>query len=132
VILLTILSKRFPFFNSADDVEALIEIATIFGSRRMKACANLHGAVLETTIPTIGEKGFHLEKIILWATNRSGKKENGEEEKLPLDEMQAVKFLQRCFELDPQRRISAEEALRHEFLAGAGEGGGYDDEVKML
>ncbi|KAI9787585.1 MAG: hypothetical protein M1839_000116 [Geoglossum umbratile] len=132
VILLTILSKRFPFFNSADDIEALIEIATIFGSRRMKACANLHGAVFETTIPTIGEKGFHLEKIILWATNRSGKNENGEEEKLPPDELQAVKFLQRCFELDPQRRISAKEALRHEFLAGAGEDGGYDDEVKML
>ncbi|KAH0543292.1 hypothetical protein FGG08_002355 [Glutinoglossum americanum] len=132
VILLTILSRRFPFFNSADDVEALIEIATIFGSRRMKACANLHGAVFETTIPTIGEKGFHLEKIILWATNRSGKNERGEEEKLPPDELQAVKFLQRCFELDPQRRISAEEALRHEFLAGAGEEGDYDDEVKML
>ena len=98
----------------------------------MKACASIHGAVFETTIPTIGEKGFHLEKIILWATNRSGKKENGEEEKLPPDELQAVKFLQRCFELDPQRRISAEEALRHEFLAGAGEDGGYDDEVKML
>ncbi|KAH0565322.1 hypothetical protein GP486_001283 [Trichoglossum hirsutum] len=131
VILLTILSRRFPFFNSADDIEALIEIATIFGSRRMKACANLHGAIFETTIPTIGEKGFHLEKIILWATNRSGKNEHGEEEKLPSDEVQAVKFLQRCFELDPQKRISAEEALRHEFLAEVGEDGDYD-EVKML
>ena len=39
VILLTILCRRFPFFNSADDVDAMIEIATIFGARRMRADA---------------------------------------------------------------------------------------------
>jgi cell division control protein 7 len=33
-----------------------------------------------------------------------------EEEKL------AVRFLERCLELDPNKRISAEEALDHEFL----------------
>jgi len=43
VILLTILSRRFPFFNSSDDVDAMIEIATIFGKQRMKQCAALHG-----------------------------------------------------------------------------------------
>ena len=35
-ILLTILSCRFPFFNSSDDDDAMIEIATIFGKQRMK------------------------------------------------------------------------------------------------
>ena len=43
VILLTILSRRFPFFNSSEDVDAMIEIATIFGKQRMKQCAALHG-----------------------------------------------------------------------------------------
>lgn len=43
VILLTILSRRFPFFNSSDDVDAMIEIATIFGKQKMKQCAALHG-----------------------------------------------------------------------------------------
>ncbi|EHK97799.1 putative Cell cycle serine/threonine-protein kinase hsk1 [Glarea lozoyensis 74030] len=40
VILLTILSRRFPFFNSADDVEAMIEIATIYGNKRMRNSAS--------------------------------------------------------------------------------------------
>ncbi|KAI9837858.1 MAG: hypothetical protein M1819_006792 [Sarea resinae] len=133
VILLTILSRRFPFFNSADDVEAMIEIATIFGAKRMKACALLHGNVFESTIPTIGERGYSLERIVLWSTCRNGKDENGSgEQKLSTDEALAVRFLARCLELDPSRRISAEDALQHEFLAGAGESGAEEDEMEML
>ncbi|PHH77645.1 hypothetical protein CDD82_3418 [Ophiocordyceps australis] len=111
VILLTILSKRFPFFNSSDDVEALIEIATIFGTRRMKAAALLHGCVFETSIPTIGQQGFSLDKIILWSTCR------GDNRPLAPDEQLSIRFLERCLELDPTRRITAEQALAHEFLA---------------
>ncbi|PUU81574.1 kinase-like domain-containing protein [Tuber borchii] len=120
VILLTILSRRFPFFNSSDDVDAMIEIATIFGKQRMKQCAALHGCVFESTIPTIGERGFTLEKIVLWATNRTAtgsSKDNKDDAKLDQDEALAIKFLQRCFELDPVKRTSAVEALQHEFLA---------------
>jgi len=111
VILLTILSRRFPFFNSADDVEAMIEIATIFGQKKMRLAGQLHGCMFETTIPTIGTTGFSLERIILWSTCRSDSGETlNDEEKL------AVEFLNRCMELDPGRRISADEALEHEFL----------------
>ena len=110
VILLTILSRRFPFFNSADDVEAMIEIATIFGWRRMKATALLHGCVFETSIPTIGKEGFSMEKIIMWSTCR------GSDDPLSKDESLAISFLERCMDLDPSRRITAAEALDHEFL----------------
>jgi cell division control protein 7 len=116
VILLTILSRRFPFFNSADDVEAMIEIATIFGIRRMKQVAMLHGTSFETNIPTIGLSGFTIEKIILWSTCRNDGGKDGTEIPLRDDEKMAVRFLERCFELDPNKRISAEEALQHEFL----------------
>lgn len=131
VILLTILSKRFPFFNSADDVEAMIEIATIFGSKRMKAAGLLHGCVFETTIPTVGQQGFTMEKIILWSTCRTDGKPLTEHERL------AVRFLERCMELDPTRRITAEQALEHEFLgidqpAASQELGGDEDEMDML
>jgi cell division control protein 7 len=110
VILLTIMSKRFPFFNSADDVEAMIEIATIFGTKRMKAAGLLHGCVFDTSIPTVGQQGFSMEKIILWSTCRTDDKPLAPDEKL------AVRFLERCMELDPTRRITAEQALEHEFL----------------
>lgn len=134
VILLTILSRRFPFFNSADDVEAMIEIATIFGSKRMKAAGQLHGCMFETNIPTIGTSGFSLERIILWSTCR-----NDTGETLSDDEKMAVEFLSRCMELDPARRISAKEALDHEFLRlGLDEtveqsvDGADDDEMDIL
>lgn len=74
--------------------------------------------MFETTIPTIGEKGFTLEKIVLWATGRSagGGSSSADQDLLPEGERLACHFLARCFELDPAKRISATEALRHEFL----------------
>lgn len=76
--------------------------------------------MFETTIPTIGEKGFTLEKIVLWATNRTGSgsgSNNKDDELLTAEESSAVRFMEECFELDPVKRISADEALEHEFLA---------------
>lgn len=115
VILLTILSKRFPFFNSTDDIEAMIEISTIFGVKRMKVAALLHGTIFETNIPTIGEKGFSFEKIILWSTCRN-EREEADGGKLNHEEAQAVAFLERCLDLSPETRITAREALDHNFL----------------
>jgi cell division control protein 7 len=106
----------------------MIEIATIFGSRRMKAAGLLHGCVFETTIPTIGQQGFTMEKIILWSTCRA------EDKPLTADEKLAIRFLERCMELDPSRRITAEEALDHEFLniGLASHETTDEDEVDML
>lgn len=117
VILLTMLSRRFPFFNSTDDIEATIEIATIFGKRRMREAAALHGAVLHCTIPTIGDRGFSLDKIVLWSTGRTKRGPNGEDTPLRPDEVEAVDFLAGLLELDPRQRYSAEDALLHPFLA---------------
>jgi cell division control protein 7 len=111
VILLTLLARRFPFFNSADDVDAMIEMASIFGKKRMTGVAAMHGQVFETNIETIGENGFNLEKIITWAAL---KEKDGVG--LNVGEQQAVRLLNRLLELDPHRRFSAKEALQHEFF----------------
>lgn len=111
VILLTLLARRFPFFNSADDVDAMIEIASIFGRKKMQAAAAMHGQLFETSIETIGERGFTLEKIILWASCRE-KEQDG----LRAGEAQAVLLLQGLLELDAGKRFSAKEALMHEFF----------------
>lgn len=113
VILLTILAQRFPFFNSADDVEAMIEIASIFGQRKMKACAALHGAIFQCTLPTIGERGYSLAHIVQWSS-RPIRPEDGI--CLGPETMKIVKFLESLLELDPRKRFSARAALASAFL----------------
>ncbi|KAF3912943.1 PAK-2p27 [Orbilia brochopaga] len=116
VILLTFLSKRFPFFNSPDDIDAIIEMATVFGRAKMRVCAALHadlqyqGATFETVIPTITEKGHSLGRIVEWATARS------RDNPLTLEEKTALQFLEATLELNYQRRLSADQALLHPFL----------------
>lgn len=122
IILLTLLSRRFPFFHSADDIDAFIELCSIFGKRRMNEAALLHGQVLQTNIPTISENGHSWEKILLWCTERR-------KTDLPLSEpeREAVAFMSRCLELDPSKRITADEALEHPFLnLNASDGSQYD------
>ncbi|EUC37345.1 hypothetical protein COCCADRAFT_85936 [Bipolaris zeicola 26-R-13] len=116
VILLTMLSHRFPFFHSADDIDALLEITTIFGRKKMRETALLHGQVFETNIPSYSEGGHSLEKIILWCTGRTGDKTQPKKE-LEEEEKEAVQFLYRLLECNPAKRITAAEALEHPFLA---------------
>ena len=47
IILLFFLCGRFPMFRSNDDIDALLEIATIIGKKRMERVAALHGVYLE-------------------------------------------------------------------------------------
>jgi len=129
VILLTILAQRFPFFNSADDVEAIIEIASIFGLKRMKNCAILHGGVFECNIPTIGSQGFSLEHIVQWSvsTNRPDEKED-----LDPEIKECIDFLKLLLELDPRRRMSARGALLTDFLKEKDESEDEGDEMQVL
>ncbi|KAF3050966.1 hypothetical protein E8E11_010427 [Didymella keratinophila] len=120
VILLTMLSRRFPFFHSADDIDALLEITTIVGRKKMRETSFLHGQVFETNIPSYSESGHSLEKIILWCTGRTGDKTAPKKE-LEDDEKEAVHFLHRLLECNPHKRITADEALRHPFIAKADE-----------
>ena len=128
IILLTFLSKRFPFFHSADDIDAFIELCCIFGKKRMKEAAILHGQVMQSNLPTISENGHGWEKILLWCTGRN-KKGNDGEGGMSEEEQDAVEFMRCCLELDPARRITAEEALLHPFLAGVGGSMASDDMV---
>ncbi|KZP00200.1 kinase-like protein [Calocera viscosa TUFC12733] len=53
VILLSFLTSKFPVFNSNDDVEALMEIAAIYGKDAMAKCAFLHNRSFLTNVPSI-------------------------------------------------------------------------------
>ncbi|KAF1848263.1 kinase-like protein [Cucurbitaria berberidis CBS 394.84] len=131
VILLTMLSRRFPFFHSADDIDALLEITTIFGRKKMRETALLHGQVFETNVPSYSEGGHSLDKIILWCTGRTGDKTQPKKE-LDGEEKEAVQFLYRLLECNPAKRITADEALRHPFIAKAFEESEADEDMVDL
>ncbi|KAI9702159.1 MAG: hypothetical protein M1820_006241 [Bogoriella megaspora] len=148
VILLTLLSRRFPFFHSADDIDALIELATIFGKRRMREAALMHGQVFESNIPTVTENGHGFEKLLLWCQGRSSSssEKSGSQSQsqasddgrrqvkggLSKEEKEAVEFMRACFELDPIKRITAEEALMHPFIMNRGLGEEGEDEMEVV
>lgn len=67
VILLSFLARRFPFFNSTDDTDALVELATVFGTSRIRQCAALHGLGLECDLPTVTERDRGFEAIVRYA-----------------------------------------------------------------
>ncbi|KAF5101400.1 hypothetical protein D0Z00_000879 [Geotrichum galactomycetum] len=142
VLLLCFLSKRFPFFNSNDDIEALVELATVFGRRKLEECAALHGVVFETTIPTIKDAPVQLEKLIEWClaaykphaalahearrqrflrrsmqgTGTSSGASDRANYALTDDELRAIRFLSALLDVNPHTRLSAQQAQRHQFL----------------
>lgn len=133
VILLTFLTQRFPFFHSADDIDALLELTALVGRKKMRETAMLHGQIMETNIPTFTDHGHPWEKVVLWATGRSEKDSNGRRKAdLSSEEQEAVSFMKLCLECIPEKRISASRALTHSFIAKAGEAGGDEDMVDLV
>ncbi|KAG7194903.1 uncharacterized protein KQ657_004011 [Scheffersomyces spartinae] len=56
VIALSIILRKFPLFNSPDDVDAIMELVLIFGMEKMTKCAELHGCGLELQLTTQPER----------------------------------------------------------------------------
>lgn len=115
VILLTFLSTRFPFFNSNDDVEALIELTSIFGKTEMKTIAAQHDCSFETTVPTLHERPISFTRLVHWSTDSQRKSDDDADTH---EQAMAIDFLARCMTPDPWQRWTATEALDDEFLAG--------------
>lgn len=59
VIGLSLLARKFPLFNSPDDIDAMIEIILIFGPEKLQKCAELHGCGLEITIPAVQTSNYN-------------------------------------------------------------------------
>ncbi|ORX86743.1 kinase-like protein [Anaeromyces robustus] len=104
VILLSIFSQRFPFFNSNDDYEALLELGCIFGRKKMKYVAYMLERTYETNIPSIQEKPLTFKELV-YNLNPDMYIPN-----------EGFDFLSRLLTLDPKTRITAKDALKHPFL----------------
>ncbi|XP_052758813.1 cell division cycle 7-related protein kinase-like [Galleria mellonella] len=138
VVLVSVLSARYPFFRASDDVSALAELADLLGTQALQRTAAALGRRLVTSS---GRRGLCLRKLCAWL--RGAPPPPCTHSRLPrapclcLDgnfKPQEVRagsvagfpdaafaLAARLLEPDPRARLSAAEALRHPFLATGGE-----------
>ncbi|KAF8908372.1 kinase-like domain-containing protein [Mucidula mucida] len=128
IMLLLFLTGKFPLFNAGDDIEALMEIATIMGMKRMEKIATLHSRVISTNLPSITPGGMP------WREFCSKQNESLEEPppacpqwfphaKEPVSQEEHLADLDNAFDLleklmhpESVARITARDALYHPFL----------------
>ncbi|TKY89176.1 hypothetical protein EX895_001707 [Sporisorium graminicola] len=116
VILLTLLIRRFPVFNSNDDVEALLEIAVIFGKARMETCAMLHNRTFHCNIPSVSNSGSLTEFINRLNPDLADPGNHPDPQQYARDVANALDMVKSCLHVDCTRRKTAAELLQHPFL----------------
>ncbi|KAJ2586059.1 Cell division control protein 7, partial [Coemansia sp. RSA 1804] len=92
---------------SIDDTEALLEISVLFGRLEMERVSAELSRTFLTNIPTVKDRGIRFESLAK-AYNTDG---------YPCIPPDAFDLLRRMLTLNPDRRITAEEALAHPFVA---------------
>lgn len=138
IILLSLLTRRFPMFNANTDMESLLELTLIFGHKKMSRGAVLHNRTLHCTVPLDKAEGWTLggfvQKLNVGLVDPpQGKAATEEQRKKHVYDVKLVMDLLRvCLHIDVTRRHTAQECLEHEFITGkkrtadgggAGEGG---------
>ncbi|KAL9556567.1 hypothetical protein MBANPS3_001795 [Mucor bainieri] len=109
VILLCFLTNTYPFFLSNDEADALIELGQIYGSEKMQECARVNNRHIDTNInlPKVKVSWLQLIQVLNKEKMQTWPQKD-------LDD--AVALLRSAMELDPHKRITAEQALKMNFL----------------
>lgn len=133
-ILMSMLTKKYPFFQERDSLGGLLDLAAIFGRTEMTRIALKHGCCFATTKRSINNKGYEFRRVIEWyasgflpellpsftAQTFKGHQvrriEGGAETLLNDDALEAIGFLEGLLCLDSNGRLAAGEALVHPFL----------------
>ncbi|KAI7870042.1 kinase-like domain-containing protein [Spinellus fusiger] len=110
VILLSIISASYPFFTANDEADSLVELAVVFGLKKVQDCAAAYNRTFETNIPHNQLKGCSLQSVCATLNPQKIKSWN------PQDVVHVLDLVGRCLELNSSERITAEEALQHEFF----------------
>ncbi|KAI8970058.1 kinase-like domain-containing protein [Mycotypha africana] len=108
VILASILTGKYPFFIAGEESDALIEIAQVYGKTAMDEMAAKYGRTFDTNVilPTDRKSWGQICQLL----NGDQIAEWGD------DVTTAIDFLEKCLDLDADKRITADEALEHPFL----------------
>lgn len=111
VILLCLFSGHYPFFDSPDDLTALVEIASVFGKEDMVAVAARLGKRLVFSGQIKAKEDLRVMCNRMWPQRPYALTDA------------AMDFLRGVLALDPSQRLTAAQALAHPFLAGLGDAG---------
>lgn len=106
VIFLCLLTRRYPFFNSPDDQDALIEIAMVIGSASLHRSAAMCGRIWRYNVPAVPDEHAGFRKLV---------REFNPELFPQLDE-HAFDLLEKLLCYDWFERITAANALKHPFI----------------
>jgi cell division control protein 7 len=106
VVFLTLLTKRYPFFNSSDDLDAALEIACIFGHQAMTKAAKLYRRVWCSNISSCPIHPIPFQKLV----------NQFNPDMYSVLSNDAFDLLERLLDLDATKRITAKDALKHPFI----------------
>jgi len=116
VILISILSRSYPFFRAPDDMTALAELTVLFGS---KAVGGLAARLGRNLLLSVESEPVNLAEVCKQLSTRERRANEGSPEKPGLQHHvndQGVHLLAHLLAIDQRKRISAEEALKHEYF----------------
>ncbi len=118
VILLSILSGRYPFFHSPDDMSALAELAMIVGTNEIVEVGQLlnRKVTLNFHAPKSDWKQLCTKYVVVFNTDFTNNelRLRGSNALSVSDDV--YDLLARCLDINPMTRITAGEALKHKFL----------------
>ncbi len=111
VIMLSLLSGRYPFFESNDDMLSIAELVAVFGGAEMERAAKALGMELLLDAHQRASEPIALSALCaqLSATSRNPHLRTDMPES-------AYALLSQCLALDPSKRITAAEAMAHDFF----------------
>ena len=104
VILLTMMTRRYPFFQSSDDQDAIVEIACLFGNDEMAKAATVYSRLWTCDVPTVPKSRIDFRELV-GTMNPNVDYPN-----------EAFDLLEQCLKLNVEERITAAEALKHPFI----------------
>ncbi|RKP27960.1 cyclin-dependent protein kinase [Syncephalis pseudoplumigaleata] len=106
VIMLCLLTGRYPFFNSSSDAEALLEITCVHGQMAIKTMAAKYHRSFHCTIPSMRNHPTEFTRLIRLLN----------EDRPDFLDSKAIDLLEQLLKVDPAERVSAADALSHPFF----------------